>query len=107
MTLLGLQALLIASLAAIVSFLLGLVTTHRMGDVPAVPDLPSNGTVSDPNQNDPWREGTTRPGFAQLVMVLATSMGSAGLSSLALGSFMCSLVVVCRWFGVDPGGLGS
>lgn len=68
--------------------------------------MPGNGTVSDPNQNDPWREGNTRPGGAQLLMVLATSMGSAGISSLALGSFMCSLVVVCRWFDVDPGELG-
>jgi solute carrier family 41 len=103
MTLLGLQALLIAFLAAVISFLLGLVTTHRLGDMPALPDLPTNGTVSDPNQSDPWREGQTRPGFQQLVMVLATSMGAAGLSSLTLGSFMCSLVVVCRWTNVDPG----
>lgn len=102
MTLLGLQALLISSLAAVISFLLGLITIHRLGDVPAGSG-PSNGTVSDPSQSDPWREGTTRPGGAQLVMVLATGMGAAGLSSLALGSFMSSLVVVCRWKGVDPG----
>lgn len=102
LTLLGLQALLISCLAAFVSFLLGLFTTHRLGDVPST-GLPSNGTVSDPSQSDPWREGRTLPGFAQLVMVLATGMASAGVSSLTLGGFMCSLVVLCRWKGLDPG----
>lgn len=102
MTLLGLQALLISCLAALISFFLGLITTHRLGDVPAGGANGTNGTVSDPSQDDPWREGYTRPGGAQLVMVLATGMGAAGLSSLVLGSFMSSLVVVCRWKGVDP-----
>lgn len=106
LTLLGLQALLISCLAAILSFLLGLFTTHRLGDVPSN-GFPSNGTVSDPSQSDPWREGRTLPGFAQLVMVLATGMASAGFSSLALGSFMCSLVVLCRWKGLDPGELNN
>ncbi|TXT07236.1 hypothetical protein VHUM_03406 [Vanrija humicola] len=105
MTLLVLQALLISSLAAVLSFCLGLVTTHRLGDVPSGPG-PSNtttpGTVADPTLNDQWNEGNTRPGFAQLLMVLATGMAAAGLSSLTLGSFMSSTVVVCRWFGVDP-----
>lgn len=102
LTLLGLQALLISCLAAILSFVLGLFTEHRLGDVPA-DGFPSNGTVSDPSQSDPWREGRTLPGFSQLMMVLATGMASAGASSLSLGGFMCSLVVVCRWKGLDPG----
>lgn len=107
MTLLGLQALLISCLAAVLSFFLGLITTHRLGDVPAGNGFPAMnttipGTVADPSVNDPWREGTTRPGSAQLVMVLATGMGAAGISALVLGSFMCSLVVICRWWNIDP-----
>lgn len=107
LTLLGLQALLISSLAAIISFVLGLVTTHRLGDVPADGStnttIPMPGTVADPSVNDPWREGYTRPGGAQLVMVLATGMAAAGISALVLGCFMCSLIVLCRWVNVDPG----
>lgn len=106
LTLLGLQALLISSLAAIISFVLGLVTTHRLGDVPADGSynatLPLPGTVADPSVNDPWHEGYTRPGGAQLVMVLATGMAAAGISALVLGCFMCSLIVMCRWVNVDP-----
>jgi solute carrier family 41 len=103
MTLLGLQALLIASLAGFISFLLGLLTLHRLGD--------GNGMAPAPIMLDPglavgeqeWHEGYTRPGFKQLVMVLATGMGAAGLSSAVLGSFMSSAIVVARWLGIDPG----
>ncbi|BEJ14949.1 hypothetical protein CspHIS471_0407160 [Cutaneotrichosporon sp. HIS471] len=103
LTLLGLQALLISSLAAVISFVLGLMTTHRLGDVPSDGiSYPVPGTVADPSIDDPWREGYTRPGPAQLVMVLATGMAAAGLSALVLGCFMCALVVLCRWVNVDP-----
>lgn len=101
LTLLGLQALLISSLAAVISFLLGLATTHRLGDVPS--NQPAPGTVADPSIDDPWREGYTRPGPAQLVMVLATGMAAAGMSALVLGSFMCALVVLCRRININPG----
>jgi solute carrier family 41 len=101
LTLLGLQALLISSLAAVISFVLGLVTTHRLGDVPSS-GQPVPGTVADPSIDDPWREGYTRPGPAQLVMVLATGMAAAGISALVLGCFMCALIVMCRWVNVDP-----
>jgi solute carrier family 41 len=101
MTLLVLQALLIASLAGFISFLLGRLTLHRLGD----------GTIPSPTVQDAglavgeqeWHEGYTIPGFKQLVMVLATGMGAAGLSSAVLGSFMSSAIVLCRWMGVDPG----
>jgi solute carrier family 41 len=35
-------------------------------------------------------------------MVTSTSMASAALSSVILGSFMCLLVVLCRKRGLDP-----
>lgn len=122
MTLLGLQALLISCLAAVLSFALGLFTQHRLGDTPG--DIAagighSNGTLGmgmgvgggagiDPGLaigEQDWREGYTRPGWSQLVMVLATGMGSAGISSAVLGTFMSSLIVLSRWFNVDPGEL--
>lgn len=112
MTLLGLQALLISSLAAFLSFVLGLITTHRLGDLPPDTGLGQSstgtGTGIDPGLavgEQEWREGYTRPGWKQLVMVLATGMGAAGLSSAVLGSFMGFLIILSRWMGVDPGKL--
>lgn len=108
MTLLGLQALLIASLAGFISFLLGLLTLHRLGDgttatASTISALSIDAGLAVGEQE--WHEGYTRPGFKQLVMVLATGMGAAGLSSAVLGSFMSSAIVTCRWMGVDPGKL--
>ncbi|CAD6571746.1 MAG: hypothetical protein TREMPRED_000359 [Tremellales sp. Tagirdzhanova-0007] len=113
MTLLGLQALLISSLAAFISFVLGLLTIHRLGDVGSVPVAEANSTTvaggmgllaDDPGLGvgEEWHEGYTRPGWKQLVMVLATGMGAAGLSSAVLGSFMSSMIVLCRWAGLNP-----
>lgn len=100
LSLLGLQALLISSLAGVVSFVLGLMTRHRLGDIDGSGDAIDPGLET---QDQEWHEGYTRPGWAQLVMVLATGMGSAGLSSAILGSFMSSMIVVARWWGIDPG----
>lgn len=36
-------------------------------------------------------------------MVVSTSMSSACLSSLLLGSFMCTLVLFCRKYSLNPG----
>ncbi|OXC70517.1 hypothetical protein AYX13_00992 [Cryptococcus neoformans] len=102
MTLLGLQSLMISSVAAFISFVLGLLTVHRLGDIP---EGVTYGNSTDPgleSADQEWHEGYTRPGWKQLVMVLATGMGSAGISSAVLGSFMGSLVVISRWAGADP-----
>lgn len=39
----------------------------------------------------------------RFVMVASTAMTAACLSSLLLGTFMCTLIVLCRKFGRDPG----
>jgi len=110
MILLGLQALLISCLAAVLSFVLGLLTVHRLGDAVGPggnsTHFPGGSEGMDPGLavgEQEWLEGYTRPGWKQLVMVLATGMGAAGLSSAVLGSFMSSMIVLCQWTGVDPG----
>jgi solute carrier family 41 len=105
LSLLQLQALLISSVAAFLSFLLGLLTTHRIGDAPPAPPNALAGYSGIPIGDVDYQEGYTRPGWKQLMMVLATGMGAASLSSAVLGSFMSSLIVCCRWIGVDPGEL--
>lgn len=111
MTLLGLQALLISCLAAFLSFALGLFTIHRLGDTPDIASIGNSSSSTgfiDPGLavgEQEWHEGYTRPGWKQLIMVLATGMGSAGLSSAVLGSFMSSLIVLSRWFKINPGEL--
>lgn len=102
----------ISAIAAFLSFLLGLLTTHRIGDAPppfGTASIIQNATLAGvpysgiPIGDVDYQEGYTRPGFNQLMMVLATGMGAASLSSAVLGSFMGSLIVGCRWVGVDPG----
>lgn len=51
--------------------------------------LPSPGTIR-------------KSGFPRLIMVASTAMSAACLSGLILGSFMCTLIVLCRKFNRDP-----
>ncbi|EDR11152.1 Mg transporter [Laccaria bicolor S238N-H82] len=51
--------------------------------------LPSTGTIR-------------KSGFPRLIMVASTAMFGACLSGLILGSFMCTLIVLCRKFHRDP-----
>jgi hypothetical protein len=48
-------------------------------------------------------EGYTKPGIKQLMLILSSGMLTASLSSAVLGNFISWLVVVCRWFGINPG----
>ncbi|KAN0066026.1 hypothetical protein ACQY0O_000118 [Thecaphora frezii] len=54
---------------------------------------------------DPARR--LRNGYFEFVLVIATGMLSASLSSAILGSFMCALVVVSRRFGANPDNIAS
>ncbi|KAG8764231.1 hypothetical protein FRC11_011247 [Ceratobasidium sp. 423] len=118
LTLLQLQALCVSALAAIVSFLLGL----------ALPDTAvSGGSTGEkvagdgkgarrwhigkvvrelvkqaPHKAPKIKEDGTKSGWREFIVVLATAMSSACLSGLILGSFMCSIVLLCRRFKLDP-----
>lgn len=48
-----------------------------------------------------------RNGYFEFVLVLATAMLSASLSSAILGNFMCALVVVARRTGANPDNIAS
>lgn len=48
-----------------------------------------------------------RNGYFEFVLVIATGMLSASLSSAVLGSFMCALVVIARRAGANPDNIAS
>lgn len=48
-----------------------------------------------------------RNGYFEFVLVIATGMLSASLSSAILGSFMCALVVMARRAGANPDNIAS
>ncbi|TKY90405.1 hypothetical protein EX895_000403 [Sporisorium graminicola] len=48
-----------------------------------------------------------RNGYFEFVLVIATGMLSASLSSAVLGSFMCALVIVARRAGANPDNIAS
>lgn len=103
LTYLLLQALVISSIAGVLSFFLGLALNHRIadGDTPVVP------SPVGPGPEGPHREGYTPPGGKEFTLVVGTGMLAACLSSLVLGSFMAWLVIGCRWFGLDPDNIAS
>ena len=46
---------------------------------------------------------TIRRRYFEALLVLCVSMLAASVSSAVLGSFVCSLVVLCRRFNINPG----
>ncbi|CAE7197197.1 unnamed protein product [Rhizoctonia solani] len=118
LSLLQLQALCVSALAAIVSFLLGLAlpdTAVAGGSTGEKVSGDGKGSKrwhigkvirelvkQAPHKAPKIKDGSTKSGWRELIMVLATAMSSACLSGLILGSFMCSIVLLCRKFKLDP-----
>ncbi|KAF9584357.1 hypothetical protein BGW38_006760 [Lunasporangiospora selenospora] len=75
LALLQLQSLTVASVAGLFAFVLGMLV-HQTGN-----------------------------NLEEIALMIASSMLCASISSLILGSFMCSLVVICRYFRINPVGL--
>ncbi|KAG9318055.1 hypothetical protein JVU11DRAFT_119 [Chiua virens] len=104
LALLQVQATVVACVAASLVMLLSLF----------VPDPPSPPFSEDPGLNHtmrlavratrplPINTGLPKSGLIEFVMVAASSMLSACMASIILGSFMCFLVVLCRHYGRDP-----
>ena len=124
MALLQVQATLVSFIAAILSFVLGLVmprTASVAEDSAAARVFLSARRPLRPSI--PYDPQKPKSGLAEWVMLIAgyltlflltsvphrfvmvasTAMSSACLSSLILGSFMCTLVVFCRKFSLNPG----
>ena len=107
LSLLQVQALLVSAVAAVLSFILGIMM----------------GPSIEPNEDSPAKTVTmhllkiaisrrrpkyhppkspVRGGVREFLLVLTSALLSASASSLVLGSFMCSLIMLCRKLKLNP-----
>lgn len=107
LTLLQVQALLVSAVAAVLSFILGIVmgpSPEPEGDSPATTFalhlLRMTTSRRRPKYHPP--KSPIRGGVREFLLVLTTALFSASASSLVLGSFMCSLVMLCRKLQLNP-----
>ncbi|GAA5978044.1 hypothetical protein JCM10908_004208 [Rhodotorula pacifica] len=106
LALLQVQALIVSLLSGLLAFLLGLAS--RKGVHHALQHPVHNG-ASPENAAAGGLDATAalRGGYFEALLVLCVSMLAAGLSSGVLGSFMCSLVVLCRRFRLNPDNIAT
>ncbi|KAF5386660.1 hypothetical protein D9615_002041 [Tricholomella constricta] len=114
LSLLQVQAAVVSFIAACIALVIGLALP-RITSVPSDDTSPANVTaraiyqITESIIFEPRRPIPLRPKdaygaftFANLIMVASTAMTAACLSSIVLGSFMCTLIVLCRKYGRDP-----
>ncbi|ORY61906.1 hypothetical protein BCR35DRAFT_295458 [Leucosporidium creatinivorum] len=98
LALLQVQALIVSLISGLLSFLLGLLSRRGVHHALQHPVYnPNNGGVDE----------SLRGGYFEALLVLCVSMLAASISSGVLGSFMCSLVVLCRRYKVNPDNIAT
>ncbi|KAJ7591238.1 Mg transporter [Mycena floridula] len=116
LSLLQVQASVVSFVAACCSLILGLIVPRTpASSATGSNNTTTSATVTNTSTNStmllvhrrprpvlPPLDTTRKSGLPTFVMVASTSMAAACLSSLILGGFMCFLIVVCRYFGLDP-----
>lgn len=124
LSLLQVQGILVSCVAAALSFLIGLVLTSAesssvtangndtggMGDpLAATAKMAYNIVSLVPRTRPPHRPPHPHPhpspnvsGPREFLIVMLIGQTAASFSSLILGSFMCSLVLLCRYFKLNP-----
>lgn len=102
LALLQVQALLVSLLSGLLAFVLGMLSrngiNHGLQHPIHSPNSSSNAAAGGSGVTDGLRGG-----YFEVLLVLCVSGLAASLSSAVLGSFMCSLVVLCRRFKINPG----
>lgn len=103
MALLQVQAALVSFVAAMLSFALGFVIPRSQSSSAASESTTDASIfIRRPRPKIPNNPSGFHSGALEFVMVATTGILSAALSSLILGSFMCSLVIFCRKFRLNP-----
>ncbi|GAA5919343.1 hypothetical protein JCM1841_004351 [Sporobolomyces salmonicolor] len=106
LALLQVQALLVSLISGLLAFLLGLASRkgvhHALQHPIHSPGSPLNQEAGGSDATD-----ALRGGYFEALLVLCVSMLAASISSGVLGSFMCSLVVLCRRFRINPDNIAT
>jgi solute carrier family 41 len=106
LALLQVQALIVSLFAGILAFLLGIGGPGE--NAPALRrqhQLSARRVIHHHPKLDPSLK--LRNTYFEFVLVIATGMLSASMSSAILGSFMCALVVITRQLGGNPDNIAS
>jgi solute carrier family 41 len=109
LALLQVQALIVSLFAGILSFLLGLGTGTEAANQPPTASVAARLVPRRVIHHHPSLDPSLkmRNGYFEFVLVIATAMLSASISSAILGTFMCALVVVTRQRGGNPDNIAS
>jgi solute carrier family 41 len=112
LSLLQVQALLVSCLAAAFAFLISLLIPAGSTDTKPAESLSEETayallrlmTRTRPPHHPPVHRPTNpaSSGLHEFLIALLIAQTAASLSSLILGSFMCSLVLLCRYFRLNP-----
>lgn len=109
LALLQVQALIVSLFAGILAFLLGLASaggdSARVARSRSISNVSSRKVIHTPNKVD--KSLKLRNTYFEFVLVIATAMLSASVSSAILGSFMCALIVITRKAGGNPDNIAS
>lgn len=107
LTLLQVQAILVSAVAAVLSFILGIMmgpTVEPSDDSPAKTVALHLFKITTSRRRPKYYppKSPTRGGVREFFIVLTSALFSASASSLVLGSFMCGLVILCRRLQLNP-----
>ncbi|KAM0754028.1 hypothetical protein T439DRAFT_285754 [Meredithblackwellia eburnea MCA 4105] len=106
LALLQVQALLVSLISGLLAFGLGMLSRNGVHHALQHP-------IHNPSTADNAAAGGTlvtdalRGGYFEALLVLCVSMLAASLSSAILGSFMCSMIVLCRRFKINPDNIAT
>ncbi|KAH9483604.1 Solute carrier family 41 member 1 [Psilocybe cubensis] len=108
LALLQVQTVSVSFIAACIALVLGRFVPHNGPE--NAPSLSNNSTTTVVRDLATFSlehvvrdvEVGRKSGIPTLIMVAATTMAAAALSGVILGSFMCTLIVLCRKFDRDP-----
>ncbi|KDR81991.1 hypothetical protein GALMADRAFT_240399 [Galerina marginata CBS 339.88] len=107
LALLQVQTISVSFIAACIALILGRFVP-RNGPQKLPSPIPTNSTSTVVRElltyslENRDTEVGRKSGIPTLIMVASTTMTAAALSGIILGSFMCTLIVLCRKFDRDP-----
>ncbi|GJN88462.1 hypothetical protein Rhopal_001428-T1 [Rhodotorula paludigena] len=106
LALLQVQALIVSLISGLIAFILGMASRKGVHHALQHP-IHNAGSATNAAAGGMDATEALRGGYFEALLVLCVSMLAAGLSSGILGSFMCSLVVLCRRFRINPDNIAT